>query len=61
MIILCEKMIVIPRYIVIEENGIDKLDDILLKLYLKNPLVITGKKPKNMLQILTVSIIQILI
>lgn len=47
MIILCEKMIVIPRYIVIEENGIDKLDDILLKLYLKNPLVITGKKTKK--------------
>lgn len=44
---LCEKMIVIPRYIVIEENAIDKLSDILLRLYLKKPLIITGKNTKK--------------
>ncbi|ABR56104.1 sn-glycerol-1-phosphate dehydrogenase [Methanococcus aeolicus] len=40
-------MITTPRYIVIEENGINLLNDILLKLNLKNPLVITGKRTKK--------------
>jgi glycerol-1-phosphate dehydrogenase [NAD(P)+] len=40
-------MIIIPRYIVIEENGIEVLYDILSKLNLKNPLVIAGKKTKK--------------
>ncbi|AEH06105.1 iron-containing alcohol dehydrogenase [Methanothermococcus okinawensis] len=40
-------MITIPRYIVIEENGISALYDILSKLNLKNPLVISGKKTKK--------------
>ena len=39
-------MITIPRYIIID-NGIDALYDILLKLNLKNPLVIVGKKTKK--------------
>jgi len=41
-----ENMITIPRYITID-NGIDALYDILLKLNLKNPLVIVGKKTKK--------------
>jgi len=40
-------MIVIPRYILIEEHGINKLYEILSKLNLKKPLVITGKKTKK--------------
>jgi glycerol-1-phosphate dehydrogenase [NAD(P)+] len=40
-------MITTPRYIVIEENGINLLNEILLKLNLKNPLVITGKHTKK--------------
>jgi glycerol-1-phosphate dehydrogenase [NAD(P)+] len=40
-------MIVIPRYILIKEDAIYQTTDILKKLNLKNPLVITGKNTKK--------------
>ncbi|MDK2790210.1 MAG: glycerol-phosphate dehydrogenase [Methanothermococcus sp.] len=40
-------MIVIPRYVLIEEKATDKIFTILSKLNLKKPLVITGKKTKK--------------
>ncbi len=40
-------LITTPRYIVIEKKGIDKLENILSKLNLKNPLVISGKNTKK--------------
>lgn len=40
-------IIVTPRYTIIEDGAINKIEEILKKLNLKNPLVITGKNTKN--------------